>query len=153
MGGVLAPSAGASPQFVVSALRDAGTADLPGTPLQRVQIIKGSLEGGAAKFEVFDVAGGPSDATVDPQTCEQGGPGADSLCAIWTDPSFDPGSPAFYYVRVLENPSCRWQAYLCNDAGVDCSDPSTVTKGFEGCCDYPLTQQERAWSSPIWYAP
>ncbi|MBL9028151.1 MAG: DUF3604 domain-containing protein [Myxococcales bacterium] len=153
MGGILTPLAGASPRFVVSALRDAGTAELPGTPLQRIQIVKGSLVGGAASFEVFDVAGGPNDAAVDPLTCEQSGPGADSLCAVWADPSFDPSSPAFYYVRVLENPSCRWHAYLCNDAGVDCDDPATVTEGFEGCCDYPLTQQERAWSSPIWYSP
>lgn len=153
MGGVLPGSDGKAPRFIVSALRDAGTEGHPGTQLERLQIIKGSLVGGEARFDVFDVAGGANGATVEPATCAPIGAGADSLCAVWTDPSFDPGSPGFYYVRVLENPSCRWQAFLCNDAGVDCGVPATVTKGFEGCCEQPLMQQERAWSSPIWYLP
>lgn len=152
MGGVLTDGS-RPPRFVVSALRDAGTPDRPGGLLQRVQIIKGSLVGGKAQFAVFDVAGGDNGASVDPLTCEPKGDGADSLCAVWQDPSFDPASPAFYYVRVLENPSCRWQAYQCNDAGVDCAVPATVTEGFEGCCEQPYAQQERAWSSPIWYTP
>ena len=152
MGGVLASSSD-PPRFVVSALRDPGTEERPGGLLQRIQIIKGSLVGGKASFAVFDVAGGENDASVDPLTCEPAGDGADSLCAVWDDPAFDPSSPAFYYVRVLENPSCRWQAFQCNDAGVDCAVPATVGEGFEGCCDQPYAQQERAWSSPIWYTP
>jgi hypothetical protein len=152
MGGVLTSSSD-PPRFVVSALRDAGTEERPGGLLQRIQIIKGSLVDGKATFAVFDVAGGENEASVDPLTCEPEGEGADSLCAVWEDPSFDPQSPAFYYVRVLENPSCRWQAFQCNDAGVDCAVPSTIGEGFEGCCEEPYAQQERAWSSPIWYAP
>ncbi|MFO0551296.1 MAG: DUF3604 domain-containing protein [Polyangiaceae bacterium] len=152
MGGVLNRGSG-PPRFVISALRDVGTDETPSTPLQRIQIIKGSLVDGEATFVVYDVAGGDTGATVDPLTCEPTGEGADSLCSVFTDPDFDPDSPAFYYARVLENPSCRWQAYQCNAAGVDCADPNTVTEGFEGCCTEPLVQQERAWSSPIWYVP
>jgi len=150
MGGVLAPRpAGAgAPTFVLSAMRDPGTATHPGTPLQRLQIIKGWVEQGEAHYQVFDVAGDPNNgATVDESTCVTSGTGADSLCAVWTDPAFDPTRQAYYYVRVLENPSCRWNAYTCNRLPPDqrpatCSDPT-----------FPKTIQERAWSSPIWYAP
>ncbi len=152
MGGVLTAANGA-PTFVLSALADLGTEDAPGGLLQRVQIIKGSLVSGAPQFQVFDVAGGPNTASVDPATCEPTGPGAESLCGVFTDPDFDPDVPAFYYARVLENPSCRWQAYHCLAAGIDCTDPATVSEGFEGCCDQPFSQQERAWSSPIWVVP
>ena len=94
-------------------------------------------------------------ARVDPDSCETHGPGADALCAVWRDPDFDPAQRAFYYARAVENPTCRWSQRLCIEAGVDCKDPATVTRGYEGCCS-PLHRpviQERAWTSPIWYAP
>jgi Protein of unknown function (DUF3604) len=157
MGGVLSEAQltePTAPRFVVSAMRDPGSFERPGVDLQRIQIIKGSLVGGEPAFVVHEIAGSADNgASVDPTTCEPQGQGADSLCAVWQDPNFDPASPAFYYVRVLENPSCRWHQYLCNAGGVDCADPATVTEGFEGCCEWPAEQQERAWSSPIWYAP
>lgn len=155
MGGALTRSAQAgAPRFAISALRDPGTASAPGLPLQRAQIIKGWLEGDRVAYAVYDVAGAPNDASVDLTTCAPRGTGADELCGVWRDPAFDPTQPAFYYARVLENPSCRWHTRACRAAGVDCDRPETKRPGFEGCClDYPATDQERAWSSPIFYEP
>ena len=67
--------------------------------------------------------------------------GASELKTIWTDPDFDPSIKAFYYVRVLENPTCRWSTWDAVKAGVS---PRP---------DLHKTIQERAWSSPIWYIP
>ncbi|MEN8159200.1 MAG: DUF3604 domain-containing protein, partial [Myxococcota bacterium] len=121
MGGDLpaAPSDGAAPRFVVTGLADPGTLDRAGTSLQRLQIIKGWIEDGAPREAVFDVAGDPEGgASVDPLTCNPTGPGARKLCTVWRDPDFDPKRPAVYYARVVENPSCRWNVYVCLAAGV-----------------------------------
>jgi len=188
MGADLPPHPGGSaggPRFIVSAKQDPGTAEDPGTPLQRVQVVKGWVDdAGEYQVEVFDVGGNPDNAaTVNLDTCEpdEGSGGFSSLCASWTDPSFDPSQRAYYYARVIENPVCRWSQRQCNEAGVDCSVPETVTDGFEECCDLtdeecaaadvdcetgsisggfescctwrmPKTIQERAWTSPIWYS-
>jgi len=147
------------PTFALWALRDAGTARRPGTPLQRIQIVKGWVEDGAARERVYDVAGvagnGGNGATVDVATCTAEGQGYDEFCTVWRDPDFDPAAPAFYYARVLENPTCRWSTYVCNANGIDCANPRGVPEDFEPCCDtrYPKTIQERAWTSPIWYTP
>ena len=51
-------------------------------------------------------------ATVDLRTCAVSeNKGAVELRALWSDPTFDPRQRAFYYVRVLENPSCRWSTW------------------------------------------
>jgi hypothetical protein len=150
MGGELppAPRAGASPVFAVSALRDPGTAAHPGGLLQRVQIVKVWLgEGDVFHQAVYDVAGDPRNgAGVDADTCQPRGPGAESLCAVWRDPEFDPGRPAVYYARVLENPSCRETAWLC-------AKSAAQQPAWCGDADLPRTIQERAWTSPIWYEP
>jgi hypothetical protein len=63
------------------------------------------------------------------------------LMACWQDPDFDPKQRAFFYVRVLEIPTPRGTTY----------DASFYTvKRPEGV---PATQQDRAYTSPIWYTP
>ncbi|MDB3877555.1 DUF3604 domain-containing protein [Gammaproteobacteria bacterium] len=141
-----------APQFLVWAQRDK-----LGAPLQRVQIIKGWVENasGTPKEQVYDVACSDGLA-VDPITnrCPDNGArvnindcsisndiGAVELKTTWEDPEFDPTIKAFYYVRVLENPTCRWSTWDAIKAGVS---PRP---------DLHKTIQERAWSSPIWYIP
>ncbi|MCA9531991.1 MAG: DUF3604 domain-containing protein [Myxococcales bacterium] len=159
MGGKLSvpPSAGAAPRIAIAAQMDPGTATHPGVELQRAQVIKGWLDAaGAYHVKVYDVAGDAHDgATVDPKTCEPRGAGRKTLCTVWADPSFDPSQMAYYYVRVVQNPSCRWTTYQCLDAGVDCDAPDAVPEGFKACCDPRIERfiQERAWTSPIWYVP
>jgi len=150
MGGDLLARAGAAPRFVVWA-----TADPRGAKLQRAQVIKGWMANGESKEQVIDVA--CSDGlTVDAATqrCPDNGAavnltdcsitagkGAAELKTLWSDPEFDPKQRAFYYVRVLENPTCRWSTWDALRAGVA---PRP---------DLQTTIQERAWSSPIWYRP
>ncbi len=158
MGGLLPrpPRAGAAPRFAIHALRDPGTEAQPGTPLQRVQIVKLWAADGTVHERVLDVAGDADNgADVDPATCTPQGAGADSLCTVWEDPDFDPTAPALWYVRVLENPTCRWHTRACLAAGVSCDASGGPPDGFAGCCDpaIPRTIQERAWTSPIWYTP
>jgi hypothetical protein len=149
------PTSAETPTFMVSALQDPGSMGRKGTPLQRIQIVKGWRDGDETHERVFDVAGGDNDASVELATCQPKGEGASSLCRVWKDPDFDADLNAFYYARVLENPTCRWNQHLCVAARIDCSDSSSVGAGYEPCCDpaVPRTIQERAWTSPIWYAP
>jgi hypothetical protein len=161
MGGDLAPrprglAADIGPTFVVSALADPGVAGSPGTPLQRIQIIKGWSDGSATHEVVYDVAGtSRNGASVDTRTCQRRGAGDQSLCRVWRDPTFDATHSAFYYARVVENPTCRWSQRVCLAAGVDCSKPDDVPEAFEACCSeaHRPVIQERAWTSPIWYTP
>lgn len=145
----------AGPRFVAWAAQDPGTWEEDATPLQRIQLVKGWLVGREIHEKVIDIAGGPNGAGVDLSTCETYGRGAQSLCTVWTDPDFDPRERAFYYLRVLENPTCRWSQYFCNERGVKCSDPETIPEGLEPCCSdsHRAAIQERAWTSPIWYSP
>ncbi len=119
MGGELtdAPE-GVSPKVLVSARQDAQSA-----PLQRIQIVKGWLEGDDYQVQVYDVAGdGNNGASVDLDTCETTGTGFADLCRVWEDPDFDPTERAFYYARIVENPTCRWSTFQCSEQSVDCGD-------------------------------
>ena len=159
MGGALGePPAGAAPVFLLSALRDA-----LGAPLERIQIVKGWVDPDTGEtFEtVVHVAGnedGPAEPPVDLTTCERApawdAAGADELCGVWRDPDFDPAEPAFYYARVLENPTCRWSQHLCLREAVDC-DTVAADDPLAVCCNdaLPATLRERAWTSPIWFSP
>ena len=152
MGGDLPPrpeGASGGPRFFVSALRDPGTARDAGSALERIQIIKGWVdEEGLFHQEIHEVAGNPENgAGVDPATCTPHGVGHSSLCGVWRDPAFDPADDAVYYARIVENPTCRWSARLCLGLP-EGSRP-------DGCTSdrLPRTIQERAWTSPIGYAP
>ncbi len=156
MGGDLSKApAGGAPTFAVWARQDPGTPALPGTPLAQIEIVKGWVEGGEARESVVEVVSAGGGASVDLSTCQTSGKGAGELCRVWRDPDFDASQNAFYYARVLENPTCRWSQRLCVEAGVVCSDPATITPGYEGCCSerHVPVVQERAWTSPIWYTP
>ena len=148
MGGDLPASNGTPPSFLAWAARDPLAA-----PLQRLQIVKGWLDEGETREMVYDIA--CSDGlTVDPEThrCPSNGAtvdfgtcaistdvGAAELQVVWTDPDFNAAQPAFYYARVLENPTCRWSTWDAIRAGVAPRN------------DFAAAIQERAWSSPIWY--
>lgn len=173
MGGTLIAQ---DPRFFIMAQKDLGTEHLAGTDLQRLQVIKGWVDDDGNTHEaVYDVAGNPNNgADVDPSSCAPRGEGFTQLCQVWRDPNPEQSRSAFYYVRVLENPSCRWSTLQCKAAGVDpfsgsCSaQAETANKraieryGAEGdvygkCClnadDEPFYSpviQERAWTSPIW---
>ena len=153
MGGDLfkAP-AGQAPKFMVRALRDAD-----GANLDRVQIIKGWVDkNGTAQEKIYDIA--VSDGrkigkdgrcktsvgdTVDVQNASYTNTIGDAvLAAYWQDPDFDPAQSAFYYVRVLEIPTPSWLAYDKKAFGKIDVPASAVMK-----------QQERAYTSPIWYTP
>jgi hypothetical protein len=154
MGGDLppAPKGSSAPNFLVGALKD----PLSGN-LDRIQIVKGWLDQEGKRHEkVYDVVWGDSDKR---KPNKEGKPppvgntvnvkeatwtntiGDPELIAVWQDPAFDPKEPAVYYARVIEIPTPRWTAYDANRYG--------ITMGPE----VPMTTQERAYTSPIWYTP
>ena len=137
-----------SPGFMVWATRDPMDA-----PLQRVQMIKGWIDAeGQTQEKVVDIACADglhvdpttgrcpdNGASVDLSSCQYDvGSGATELKTLWRDPDYDQNQSAFYYVRVLMNPTCRWSSF------------DAIRLGREPPEGVPATIQERAWSSPIW---
>jgi len=153
MGGDLRSApVGKSPTFLVAALKDP-----IGANLDRIQIVKGWVDAkGGVHEKVHDVAWSDADkrkpgsdgklpavgSTVDVANASWTNTiGAPELSAVWKDPDFDPKLRAFYYARVIEIPTPRWTAYDAKRFGVQ---PLPGT---------PMTLQERAYTSPIWYTP
>jgi hypothetical protein len=130
MGGTMPPGASA-PKFVVSALKD--TQDLAEVDIFKAAIVNGQL---VEQLVRLPVSGG-------------------SACVTWTDPAFKPGAQAFYYARVLEQPTDRWSVRDCNT--IKAKYPSTWQTQYPGCASTDTVNgglngkiQERAWTSPIW---
>jgi hypothetical protein len=155
MGGDLhgAP-AGKSPTFLVAALKDP-----IGANLDRIQIVKGWLDArGEVHEKVYDVVWGDADNrkpdtktgklpavgnTVDVGNAVWTNTiGDPELITVWKDPDFDPAQRAFYYARVIEIPTPRWTAYDAKYYGLKNLDAKI-----------PMTTQEQAYTSPIWYSP
>jgi hypothetical protein len=152
MGGDLtsAPDGGA-PSFLIRAVKDPVDANL-----DRVQVVKGWVgEDGVAQEHVYDVAwagdrepGADGNlpaigSTVDLDTgLYTNNIGSAQMATVWTDPDFDSGQRAFYYVRVLQIPTPRNSTYDAIALGMDPNDTG-----------HAVTIQERAYSSPIWYTP
>lgn len=136
-----------SVEFLIAAKQDPEDA-----PLDRLQIVKGWFVDGEMHEKIFDVscAGGQAphpdrhrcpavETTVNLRDCsyerESGSP---QLLAQWRDPEFQPEQAAFYYARVIQNPTCRWTTW------------DALRSGQPLLEEVPPTLQERAWSSPIW---
>jgi hypothetical protein len=151
MGGDLpeAPGGGA-PSFLVAAIKDPISGNL-----DRIQIVKVWLDEKSTRQEkVYDVvwagdrkpgADGklpPVGSTVDVANATwTNSIGAPELIGVWSDPDFDAAEPASYYARVLEIPTPRWTAYEAKRYALKLPD------------EIPMTTQERAYTSPIWYTP
>jgi hypothetical protein len=151
MGGTIAarPANARAPSFVVQAARDPDSGNL-----DRVQVVKLWREGGKSYEKIYNVAWSdgrrpmadgrlpPVGNTVDASKATYSNTiGTAELFGTWTDPDFDPGERALYYVRVLEIPTPRWATYLSVKTGIPLKEST------------PSWLQERAWTSPVWYRP
>lgn len=146
-----APEGASAPSFLVAAVKDPYSGNL-----DRIQIIKGWLDAeGGMNEKIYDVvwsgdrqpdADGKIPSVGDTVDVENAtftnSIGTPELIAVWSDPEFDPAQKAFYYARVLEIPTPRWTAY-----------DAAYFEDAEFTDDVPMTVNERAYSSPIWYAP
>ena len=151
MGGDLRLATERAPSFMVRAIKDQKSGNL-----DRVQIIKGWLDATGAQHEKIYDAAWSGDRKPDAKTGKlplvgdtvdaakgdyTNTIGATQLEAAWTDPDFDPALRAFYYARTIEIPTPRWSTRDAARLGMP------VPKGL------PVSIQERAWTSPIWYTP
>jgi len=152
MGGDLSSAPdGKAPVFLVKAWKDAD-----GPNLDRVQMIKGWVDAEGNKQEkIYDlvVSDGrvigkdgrcktPVGSTVNLKEATYDNSIGNPIMEVkWSDPDFEAGQRAFYYVRVIEIPTPRWTAY------------DAVFYGIEMPEGTAMTVQDRAYTSPIWYTP
>jgi hypothetical protein len=150
MGGELGKAESKAPSFLVAAAKDPFSGNL-----DRIQIVKGWMDDkGKTHEKVYDAVWSgdrkpgrsgkvpPVGDTVDVERATwKNSIGEPELMAVWQDPDFDNNQAAFYYARVIEIPTPRWTAYEARRFGA---------KMDEGV---PMTTQERAYTSPIWYTP
>jgi hypothetical protein len=141
---------GTAPTFVVWAVKDPTSANL-----DRIQVIKGWTQNGQSFEKIYDVVWSGDRqpdkwtrrvpairSTVDIEKATYtNSVGSVELKGVWSDPEFDASLHAFYYARVLEIPTPRWTLIQAVKSGLP--PPDVV----------PITGQERAWTSPIWYTP
>ena len=126
MGSTLAPQIKPF-QFIVQAEQD-----VESNPLAKLQLIKAWVDKQGQKHnDVIDI---------------RQSTGATELCAVVSDPLYDPALPSYYYLRVVETASTRWSAAQCNTISPE-SRPTACEN------DQAETIYEMAWSSPIWFVP
>ncbi|WP_105103744.1 DUF3604 domain-containing protein [Microbulbifer pacificus] len=137
-------------RFLVAAMKDP-----EGANLDRVQIVKGWVDGrGQTHEKVYNVAWA-GNRTVDnlghiqhvgntvnlENATYENSIGEAQLIGFFEDKEFNPQHKAVYYLRVMEIPTPRWTLY------------DKVRNKIEMDEKVPLILQERAFSSPIWYSP
>jgi len=129
-----------SPNFIIMAAKDPN-----GANLERVQVVKGwTNKDGSSSEKVYDVdlSSDAGSNTVDVETATyKNSIGEAQFVSFWSDPDFNPKEQSFYYVRVIEIPTPRWTTY------------DSVIFGNKLPEFIPSSQQERAYTSPIWYSP
>ena len=117
---------GGVPTFLISAGKDP-----MGAQLDRIQVVKGWRDSSGELHErVYDAV-----------LARDRSAGAAELTSRWHDPDFDATEPAFYYARVLEVETRRWNDYDQQRLGV------------EQVSGARMTTRERAYTSPVWYEP
>ncbi len=136
-----------SPDFIAWAIKDPD-----GYPLQRIQIIKVWSDETDNLEQIYDIScAGDLQPSPDTNRCPENGAsvdlsncqtndetGSSELKALWSDPNYIPGQKSAYYIRVLENPKCRWSTW------------DAVRNGTPPNPNMQATIQDRAWSSAIW---
>ncbi|MFT6034003.1 MAG: hypothetical protein ACI854_002545 [Arenicella sp.] len=140
------------PSFLVAATMDPDSATL-----DRIQIVKGWIDENSKTHEkVFNVVWSHTEqrAVSDDGKVPAVGNSIDmdsgnwdnsigqaELRSHWRDPEFNASQNAFYYARVLEIPTPTWPLL------------DSIKYQFDLTSDVVTVQQERAYTSPIWFKP